>query len=115
MQLATHSAKSCPLHRSRPHWQKAKSPGTSLTGSCDFSAHPHLNCLSNRSHHRKGGSMTTIGLVACSKTKANQPLPASALYTSSLFRKAAAYCRHHYDCWFVLCACHGLVAPQTIL
>src|ERR1043165_8637421 len=57
----------------------------------------------------------TVGLVACSKSKANQTLPAAALYTSQLFRKAADYCRRHYDLWFILSARHGLVAPTTVL
>src|SRR3954470_11026517 len=51
----------------------------------------------------------TVGLVACSKTKAAEP------YTSPLFRKAAAYCRRHYDRWFVLSALHGLVEPGEVI
>jgi|ERR1043165_2730131 hypothetical protein len=57
----------------------------------------------------------TVGLVACSKSKANQPMTAAALYTSPLFRKGADYCRRHYDHWFILSALHGLVAPKTVL
>jgi hypothetical protein len=56
-----------------------------------------------------------VGLVACSKTKADGPRPAAELYTSPLFRKAAAYCRRHYDRWFILSALHGLVEPSTVL
>src|SRR5947209_6085596 len=57
----------------------------------------------------------TVGLVACSKRKAAGPRPAAELYTSPLFRKAAAYCRRHYDRWFILSALHGLVEPGTVL
>jgi hypothetical protein len=58
---------------------------------------------------------TRVGLVACSKSKANSPAPACTLYTSPLFRKAAAYCHRRYDRWFILSARHGLVAPDEVL
>ena len=59
--------------------------------------------------------ITTIGLVACSKTKLNHAAPARELYTSPLFRAASAYCERTYDRWFILSAKHGLVDPDQIL
>lgn len=58
---------------------------------------------------------TTVGLVGCSSAKLSRPAPARELYTSALFRKAAAYAERECDRWYVLSAKHGLVAPDTIL
>jgi DGQHR domain-containing protein len=58
---------------------------------------------------------TTVGLVACSKAKANRAMAAAQLYTSLLFRRATDYCRRHDDRWFILSARHGLVAPEQVL
>jgi hypothetical protein len=56
-----------------------------------------------------------VGLVACCKQKFTGSAPARQLYTSSLFRKASAYCEARYDAWFILSAKYGLVVPdQTI-
>jgi hypothetical protein len=59
--------------------------------------------------------MTTIGLVGCAAGKLSRPAPARELYTSQLFRKAAAYAEANSDRWYVLSAKHGLVAPDTVL
>lgn len=59
--------------------------------------------------------MTTIALVGCAAAKLRRPAPARELYTSQLFRKAAAYAEANSDRWYVLSAKHGLVAPDTIL
>src|SRR5262245_9344297 len=57
----------------------------------------------------------TVGLVACAKAKADGPRRADELYVSPLFRKAADYCRRHYDAWFVLSALHGLLEPGRVV
>ena len=56
--------------------------------------------------------MTTIGLVGCAAAKLRRPAPARDLYTSQLFRKAAAYADANTDRWFVLSAKYGLVASD---
>lgn len=59
--------------------------------------------------------MTTVGIVACSKTKLNHAAPARELYTSQLFRAARAYCEATYDRWLILSALHGLVEPDQVI
>jgi hypothetical protein len=61
------------------------------------------------------GSVTTIGLVACAKSKRKGALPARELYSSELFKKAIRYSRRNYDRWYILSAKHGLVEPETVL
>jgi hypothetical protein len=56
-----------------------------------------------------------VGLVACCKQKLTGSAPARRLYTSSLFRKASAYCEVRYDAWFILSAKYGLVAPDLTI
>jgi hypothetical protein len=56
-----------------------------------------------------------VGLVACSRAKAEQRAPARELYLSPLFRAARAYAERRYAQWFVLSARHGLVDPDTVL
>lgn len=58
-----------------------------------------------------------IGLVACSRSKADSAAPARQLYVSPLFREASAYAERHYGAgrWFILSALHGLVDPDTVL
>jgi hypothetical protein len=58
-----------------------------------------------------------IALVACSRHKADRPLPARELYVSPLFRAARAYAEQHYgpDHWLILSARHGLVHPDQVL
>ena len=58
-----------------------------------------------------------IGLVACSRTKADQPAPARELYVSPLFRAARAYAEGHYGPgqWLILSARYGLVDPDQVL
>lgn len=58
---------------------------------------------------------TRVGLVGCAAAKLQRPAPARELYTSQLFRKAAAWCEAHTDQWYVLSAKHGLVHPDTVL
>jgi hypothetical protein len=57
----------------------------------------------------------TIGLVACSKTKANHRALARDLYQGTLFRRAAAYAEQRCDAWYILSARHGLVRPTSVL
>ena len=57
-----------------------------------------------------------IGLVSCTKLKRRTRCAARELYSASpLFRKAAAYCERHYDCWYILSAKHGLLHPDTVI
>lgn len=56
-----------------------------------------------------------VGLVACSKTKADQPTLARELYLSPLFRAARTYAERSYDAWLILSAKHGAVRPTTFL
>ena len=58
-----------------------------------------------------------LGLVACSRTKANRPVPARELYASPLFRAASAYAERKYGSgrWLILSARYGLVDPDRIL
>ncbi|MDY6875905.1 MAG: hypothetical protein SWK90_06860 [Chloroflexota bacterium] len=57
-----------------------------------------------------------IRLVSCTKRNLDHPCPARDLYTASaLFRKARAYCEHHYDAWYILSAKHGLVHPDQVV
>ena len=57
-----------------------------------------------------------IGLIGCTKSKLNHAALAGELYMpSSLFRKAKAYCEHHYERWYILSAKHGLLHPNTII
>lgn len=59
--------------------------------------------------------MTTIGLVGCAAAKLSRPAPARELYTSPLFRKAAAYADQHSDRWYVLSAKYGLVHSDAVI
>jgi hypothetical protein len=63
------------------------------------------------------GQFLHIGLVACSRTKANSAMPARLMYVSPLFRAASAYAERHYGPgrWFILSARHGLVDPEDVL
>ncbi|MFC6768623.1 DUF6884 domain-containing protein [Natrinema soli] len=57
--------------------------------------------------------MTEIGLVSCTKTKREQPVPPGELYSpSTLFSKARRYCERHHDNWYVLSAKHHLLEPD---
>lgn len=56
-----------------------------------------------------------VGLVGCAAAKLQRPAAARDLYTSQLFRKAAAYAESTCDVWFILSAEHGLVHPDTVL
>lgn len=56
-----------------------------------------------------------IGLVACSAGKLDHAAPARDLYTSQLFRKAAAYAAATCDRWYILSAKHGLLAPEDVV
>lgn len=59
--------------------------------------------------------MTTVGLVGCAAAKLSRPAPARELYTSQLFRKAAAYAEQNSDRWYVLSAKYGLVHSETVI
>jgi hypothetical protein len=58
-----------------------------------------------------------IGLIACSRTKADRPSLARELYVSPLFRAARAYAerRHGPGQWLILSARYGLVDPDKVL
>ena len=58
-----------------------------------------------------------VGLVACSHTKADRPVPARELYLSPLFRAARAYAERRYGHgqWLILSARYGLVEPDQVL
>jgi len=58
-----------------------------------------------------------IGLVACSRTKADRPVPARELYISPLFRAASTYAERNYGSgrWLILSAHYGLVDPDRVL
>jgi hypothetical protein len=55
-----------------------------------------------------------IALVACCRSKLEYAALAAELYTSTLFRKAAAYART-FDAWYILSAKYGLVRPQDVI
>lgn len=57
----------------------------------------------------------TVGLVACSKSKAAAPVPARDLYTGTLFKRARAYCERVCGRWYILSAEHGLVHPEQVI
>lgn len=56
-----------------------------------------------------------VVLVSCVKTKRSVASPASALYTSPLFKKASSYARQIADQWYILSAKHGLLHPDTVI
>jgi hypothetical protein len=58
-----------------------------------------------------------VGLVACSRAKANHPVPARELYVSPLFRAASAYAERKYGSgrWLILSARYGRVDPDQVL
>jgi hypothetical protein len=65
-----------------------------------------------------------VGLIACSKTKLDHPVPAEELYQGQLFKLAKPWIiRHVVDAskkgeqneWGILSAKHGLVMPDQVL
>lgn len=56
-----------------------------------------------------------VTLVACVSKKRDSPQPASQLYCSDWFVKAADYAAKHSDCWYILSAKYGLVTPDAII
>ena len=58
-----------------------------------------------------------IGLLACSRTKADRPSSARELYVSPLFRAAREYAENRYGPgrWLILSARYGLVNPDKVL
>ncbi len=59
--------------------------------------------------------MTSIGLVACAKTKSRERQAAKDLYLSHLFMLARRYCEENYDYWYILSAYHGLLHPGSVI
>src|SRR4051812_175586 len=55
-----------------------------------------------------------IALVACCGAKLPHAAPAAELYSSALFKKAAAYAGT-FDSWYILSAKYGLVRPQDVI
>jgi hypothetical protein len=54
-------------------------------------------------------------LIACAKSKADDPMRAKDLYVSARFRKARRYAESTDGPWFILSAEHGLIAPEEWL
>ncbi|MDQ3934690.1 MAG: hypothetical protein M3340_08685 [Actinomycetota bacterium] len=59
--------------------------------------------------------MRRIALVSCGAAKLDHAAPARELYTSNLFRLAAAYADRHFDRWWVISAFYGLLSPDRIV
>lgn len=59
--------------------------------------------------------MTRIGLISCGKAKLTHAAPAAELYTSTLFRWSAEYCRRYCDRWAILSAKHFVVLPDQVI
>ncbi|ABD08171.1 hypothetical protein RPB_3475 [Rhodopseudomonas palustris HaA2] len=57
--------------------------------------------------------MSTIGLIACSKTKRTTGAPAALLYSSALFKKSLLYSLTNTDRTYILSAKHGLLDLNT--
>lgn len=57
----------------------------------------------------------TIILISCVSKKRSIPSPASDLYTSEWFLKAAEYARKYGDEWFILSAKYGLLQPDKVI
>ena len=91
--------------RTRPHTKPRARVPRSVTNTPE----PFDRCVTTRPLH--------IGLVACSRTKADQPAPARELYVSPLFRAARAYAEGRYGPgqWLILSARYGLVDPDQVL
>lgn len=58
--------------------------------------------------------MTAVTLVGCGGSKRPHAAPARDLYTSTLFRKSAAYAET-LGPWFIASAKHGLLHPDTVI
>lgn len=56
--------------------------------------------------------MARVAFVACSKTKANEVMPAAALYTSPLFKKSLLAAVDIADKVYILSAEHGVLALE---
>src|SRR5260370_17474983 len=86
---------------------------------CAARAAPPAGTRSTRpvraAHSTVSGPDLRVGLVACSKTKADQPTLARDLYVSPLFRAARTHAAQSYDPWLILSAHHGPVPPPTPL
>lgn len=60
-------------------------------------------------------SRKRIGLVGCVKSKMGHAAQARYLYTSPLFTGRRRWVEQSCECWFVLSAKYGLVAPEQVL
>lgn len=61
-------------------------------------------------------TMTTIGLISCTKSKLPSLAPARDLYSPSwVFRRSVAYVERHCSAWWVLSAKHGLLHPDKAI
>lgn len=56
--------------------------------------------------------VTVVALVACSKSKLDEPAAAGDLYTGQLFQAARAWSERYADRWLILSARYGLVGPN---
>lgn len=60
--------------------------------------------------------MSTVTLVACSKSKRSTHNPAKELYSGDLFRLSRKFAEHHSpDRWFILSGKHGIISPDLPL
>jgi hypothetical protein len=51
----------------------------------------------------------------CSAEKANEPVRAADLYTSTRFRADRAYAESNFDRWYILSGKHGLLSNDAIV
>lgn len=61
------------------------------------------------------GDGRTIYLVACVKSKQDQPAPARELYTSTWFQWARQFVESSGSPWYVLSALYGLLEPDDVV
>ncbi|NDJ84415.1 MAG: hypothetical protein GYB66_00880 [Chloroflexi bacterium] len=59
--------------------------------------------------------MTTIALVAGSKSQQKVPALSQLLYRTPLFQKTSLYVEQHYERWYILSAKYGLLEPDTVI
>lgn len=57
---------------------------------------------------------TATVFVACCGQKLSEPAKATDLYVSSLFKKSKALAERA-QCWYILSANYGLIAPTTVI
>src|SRR5580704_1637441 len=63
----------------------------------------------------RSSSVSTVGIISCTRRKRSSPLPAERLYASELFFGSRRYAQSTFDRWLILSAKHGLVEPGQII